>query len=375
LLLAACTLIAGCPVGTWSTAPSVVTDGNVDGTGTTQTEPGAPNDTFTQAITAIFDASGVARLQGTVSLVGDLDVFALGPLSRGDRLIVDAGTSGSSLDVSVGVFDTDSKLAYNNDDRGGSTSRFLDSYIQWIVRHDSPMYYLVVTHSAFADPGTFTGAYTVSVRVASGFTVPPPVGQTLLLNFAGGEVASPALGTFNLAAFDAADISPVYQGRTDQIKDIIRVIFEQNFERFDVTVVTTDDAPISPAIPYSVIHFGGFNRSVFGIAESVDLYNANYCDDAIIFVETFSTNLFSFVPTAEEMAVAIGNVGSHEMGHLLGLNHVDDDSALMDDQSAADAFIIDQEFKEAPLSRDIMQIGTQDDVLLLSEIVGPRAFE
>ena len=58
--------------------------------------------------------------------------------------------------------------------------------------------------------------------------------------------------------------------------------------------------------------------------------------------------------------------------HLLGLNHTDDDLDLMDDASPTDAFIEDQEFMEAPLSPDIMSIGSQDGVLLLSEIVGLR---
>lgn len=365
-------LIAGCP-GTFPTnGSSVIVDGNRDDDGTSGKASGEPNGSFNQAIEAAFDAAGVARLHGTVAATGDLDVYALGPLDRGDRLIVDAATSLSPLDVSVGVFDAYGRLTYNNDDRGGGANRFLDSYVEWIVRHESSMYYLVVTHSAFAEVGTFTGTYTVDVQVDSGFEVPPPVGQLLLLNFDGGSVDSPVLGSFSLAPFNAADISPLYNGRTADMKNIIRVIFEQNFERFDVTVVTTDDGPLPPGAMYSIIHFGGFNRSVFGIAESVDLYNADYCDDAVVFVETFATNIFQFTPTAEEMSVAIANVGSHEAGHLLGLNHVNDDSALMDDQSAADAFIFDQEFKEAPLSSDIMPIGTQDDVLLLDEVVGPR---
>ncbi|MCH7704917.1 MAG: matrixin family metalloprotease, partial [Planctomycetes bacterium] len=84
--------------------------------------------------------------------------------------------------------------------------------------------------------------------------------------------------------------------------------------------------------------------------------------------------VFSTLPSAQALGVAIGNVASHEAGHLLGLNHVNDDAALMDDRSAADVFLSDQEFKEAPLSNDIMVIGTQDAVLLLDETVGPFPF-
>ena len=68
--------------------------------------------------------------------------------------------------------------------------------------------------------------------------------------------------------------------------------------------------------------------------------------------------------------VPSGSAAFGGAGHLLGLNHVDDDRALMDDQSAADVFISDQEFMEAPLSADVMSLGTQDAVLLLSESVG-----
>jgi hypothetical protein len=135
--------------------------------------------------------------------------------------------------------------------------------------------------------------------------------------------------------------------------------------------MTTDDTGLPGESDASRIYFGGFDAQAFGIAENVDVYNADLCDDAIIFTESFSTRVFSFAPTAEEMGTAIGNVACHEAGHLLGLNHVDDDRALMDDQSAADAFLDDQEFMEAPLSGDIMRIGTQDAALLLVETVGP----
>lgn len=365
--------ITGCPLpGPVDTGP--VTDGNRNATSndTSVKTSGEPNGTFPEAISALFDAGGTARLQGTVTQEGDLDVFELGALTAGDRLVIDTATSGSALDVSVAVFDESGRLTYNNDDRGGSASRFLDSYIDWVVRHSSQNYYLAVTHSAFADPGTLTGAYTVDVRVAGGGPGIAPAQQILVLDFDGASIDSPQLGSYLLTELDAGAISPMYNGQTAQLKEVIRSAFVQNFSRFGVTVLTTDD-PLPPeGTEYSTIYFGGFDAGVFGMAESVDLYNFDFCDDAIIFVETFDPQVFSFLPTAEELGLAIGNVGSHEAGHLLGLNHVDDDLALMDDQSAADAFVADQEFIEAPLSADIMSIGTQDAALLLMEIVGPK---
>ena len=353
---------------------SVVVDGNRDASLTSALgkTTGEPNDAFSEAIVAVFDSDGMARLQGTIANVGDLDVFLLGPLSPGQLVLVDTETTGSPLDISLAIFDSRQRLVYNNDDRGGSSSRFLDSYVEWIVRHAGERYYLAVTHSAFAGGGTFTGTYTINVQVAGGFQTPEPVGQVLLLDFDGAVVDSPLLGSMTLAPFDAASISLIYEGQTETIKETIRALFEQNFERFNVTIRTTDDPPAAGEALVSTIFLGGLDRSAFAIAEGVDLYNADFCDDAIIFTESFEPRLvFSVIPTAVEMGIAIGNVGSHEAGHLLGLNHVDDDRALMDDRSAADVFLEDQEFMEAPLSTDIMALGTQDAVLLLNETVGP----
>jgi len=350
-------------------------DGNRGGSATSPLgkTSGEPNDTFDDPIVAVFDSTGSARLQGMVEIDGDLDVFLLGSLDAGDRLIVDADTTGSQLDVSVGIFDGLQRLVYSNDDRGGPLERFLDSYVDWIVRHSSDSYYLVVTNAAFANASDRSGAYLVDVDVSSGFAVPPPVPQVLVLDFDGGVVNSPPFGPspIFIDSFDAGAIDSVYRGRTEDMKEHIRATVQQNYERFNVIVLTTDDAPPQPGQEFSTVFFGGFNGQVFGEAESVDLYNADFCDDAIIYTESFALDAFSFVPTAEGMSIAIGNVASHEAGHVLGLNHVDDDRALMDDRSPADVFVTDQEFMEAELSRDIMSIGTQDAVLLLMETVGP----
>ena len=347
-----------------------------DGDPTDGTSNGAedePNDTFAQASPATFDATGVARLSGAIPRVGDLDVFSLGPLARGDRIVVDADTTalGSMLDISVAIFDSQGRLVYNNDDR---VAQDLDSYTDWVVRASDSTYYLVATHSAFAPNGRFTGSYQVDIQVTNGFNVPEPVEQVLMLDFDGGLVDSPTLGTVNMLPFDAAAIDPVYRGQDEVLKRLIREAVEQNYERFNVSVITSDDLAPGPNVEFSTVYFGGFNSGAFGIAEAVDLYNFDYCDDAIIYTESFSPSVFTDIPTVEELAVAIGNIAAHESGHLLGLNHVSDDLAIMDDQSAADAFLLDQEFKGAPLSSDIMSIGTQDAVMLLEQIVGLRAW-
>ncbi|MCH9002135.1 MAG: matrixin family metalloprotease [Planctomycetes bacterium] len=340
---------------------------------------GEPNGSFDDPIVAVFDVSGVARLQGTVSVRGDLDVFFLGRLDGGDHIVVDVATAGSALDSSVALFDALGRLVYANDDRGGAPARFLDSLIDFTVRRASDEYFLVVTNASFAATGEFTGSYIVDITVTSGFDVPPPTPQLLLLNFEGGSITTPQLGPVTLAPFDAGNIRDPgsqfapYAGQTQVLKDSIRQTMEQNFERFRIEIITSDD-PLPVGTEFSTVYFGGFNSLAFGEAEAVDLYNADFCDDAIIYAESFVPQVFSTLPSAQALGVAIANVASHEVGHLLGLNHVNDDAALMDDRSAADVFLSDQEFKEAPLSNDIMVIGTQDAVLLLDETVGPFPF-
>lgn len=354
-------------------AGGLVTDGGAggpggdSGTGDIDKTSGEPNGSFEQATEAVFDVSGETQMRGIVQTTGDLDVFLLGPLASGDFVVVDADTTGSALDVAVGIFDAQQRLVAENDDRSMTD---LDSYLEFIVRHPGDSYYLVLTGSAFASAGRHTGSYTVDVTITAGSEAPAAVGQLLVLDFDGGTIDSPVLGSTTLAPFDAADIDPMYAGQTEALKREIRATVEQNFERYDVVVQTSDDPPPPSGAKFSIVYFGGFHSEAFGQAESIDLYNADCCDDAIIYTETFEPRLFTFDPTVSQMGLAIGNVAAHEAGHLLGLNHVDDDRALMDDQSPTDVFVSDQEFMEAPLSGDVMSIGTQDAVLLLAETVG-----
>ena len=364
---------AGCPGIIDPGSGDYLTDGNKD---LTVTSPlgktfGEPNDDFADAMVAVFDRFNAAHLQGSVSTYGDIDVFRLGELAEGDRVVVDLLTSGSALDAAVVLFDAEERLAYENDDRGGVGSRQLDAYFDFVIRRASDSYYLAVSHSPFAGGMSYTGNYTIEVERDSGHVVPSSSAQTLVLDFDGGMVSSPVIGPLELEAFDAGDISSIYEGLTDTVKDAVLETMRQNFERFDVVIYTTD-GPV-PADPdsYSTVHFGGFSVNSFGIAEAVDLYNADVCDDAIIFTESFGPSVFTWVPNAVELGVAIGNIAAHEAGHLLGLNHVDDDLAIMDAASPADAFLQDQEFMNAPLHSDIMTLGMQDAALLLWETVGP----
>ena len=69
------------------------------------------------------------------------------------------------------------------------------------------------------------------------------------------------------------------------------------------------------------------------------------------------------------IAPAIRNVVAHEANRLAGLNDVEDPMALMDSALPADTSLDVQDFIEAPLFPQIMELSTQDS-LLLSEMPG-----
>lgn len=125
-------IIPGCGSGVVVMPDGDVVDGNRDGTlfSSLGKTSGEPNDSFTNAVVAVFEDDGVMRLQGTIVQNGDLDVFMLGGLDAGDRVIVDTDTTGSVLDVSIALFDAEMRLVVNNDDR---TLSNLDAYVDWIA--------------------------------------------------------------------------------------------------------------------------------------------------------------------------------------------------------------------------------------------------
>ena len=327
-----------------------------------------PNNSFDQSLKATFDAGGSAMLEGDIASRDDLDVYSIGPLVAGDRLMVTTETPNRDLDISIAVFDSNFELFFDNDDEDTDRDLF-DSVLDEVIRHDGEPYYLVVGASAFAGGGDTSGDYTATIIVEPTDAVPPPSQQILRLDFSGGPVAPDNLLTKTVEPFSAAAIDPIYEGQDDIIIDALVTSIRQNFARFDVQVVT-DPVELAPDAVFSTIMFGGRSGLVFGISEAVDHYNARHGDMAIIFTESFDPAKFTETPSAEQLGLAIGNITAHETGHLLGLQHVNDVIALMDGASPADTVLEDQEFKTGPLSSDILPIGLQNAARLLSESVG-----
>ncbi len=328
-----------------------------------------PNDTFDEAVVLMNLGANALIFEGQIDRIEDVDVFDLGSLASGDYVKIDLERRGDGFNPTAAVFDGKGAVFLAADDPYAVGGPDVEAFLAETIRHPSADYYFAVSH---AEDGIVLGSYRFQVTIERGQSAPPPAPQVVFLDFDGGTLDVPLLGVSVTAPFDAANIAPIYAGDTELIKQIIVDRFIESYAGFDVIVLTSDEAPEPVFEEFSTLLFGAFHESVFGASEGLDRYNLNQCDDGIIFTESFKPAVFGFAPPAEALGVAIGNVAAHEAGHLLGLYHVTDPTALMDEKSPAIHLLAEQEFKIAPLAESVFPLGNQNAPLLLDETVGSR---
>jgi len=312
------------------------------------------NANFALAQTLPLSASTPVKINGSFSGLTDTDVFLLGSLQAGQKIDVDLrGTSMmTQTDAAFGLFDENQDVAYiEQNTLSGST----DTPFSLIVRK-SGNYYLGLYGQAGRE---FPYSALVSLESCQ---VPTPTNQIVYLNYDGAVGVTIGSDYFGqVLPFTNFGYSTTAKQLAAQVTDLIR----KDFTGLDITILSSFESPI-PSDPHSTVHISSNEDSFFGLADSVDWYNADHTDNAIIFAGLLDNSNLS----QDQFIIATANVAAHELGHLVGLAHTDDDTELMDIQTPLNGLTRLQDFHRAPLARDEFPIGTQDSIELLQFALG-----
>jgi hypothetical protein len=306
-------------------------------------------------------SAGSVRVQGSID--GDeYQLVDLGPARTGEQWTVgnlNARLVGDTF--LVVLLNSDYDLLRRQVVAGGTA-------LAHIIRGDTPTLYLGIA-SSYGNEG---GDYHFEISRGAQMEVPAPAPQVVWLDFdAATEVRIHGRRPTSYPPFDAASLGLAYAGATNVIKAKILATMREDYAAYDVTILTSDDGP-PPEGPYATLYFGSYDARLLGLADNVDQYNADPGQAAIIYVDGFAD--FAIMGLSDdEMGEMVGNVASHEFGHLLGLFHTQMPVDLMDTSGTAWDLAGEQAFERAPLEPSVFPFGFEDSPARLAETVGVTA--
>jgi hypothetical protein len=235
-----------------------------------------------------------------------------------------------------------------------------------VLREATQHVYVVV---AGRSPSATSYGYALQYVVETGVGVPAYNPQVVVLYFSGASnVRIGGSSPIQVPAFDVVRISSRFAGQTETVITQVMNLLRQDYAGLGIEVYRQGD-PAIPAGAVSNLYFGTYNAELLGLADSVDAFNEDTTESAIIFTDTFA--LFEpLLPSVEEMSQCLANVASHEFGHLLGLRHTADVEDLMDVTANAREMLDDQWFRTAAMHSSILPLGFQNAPSLLAWAVG-----
>lgn len=313
-------------------------------------------------------------------------IFDIGPLNRGDRIFISLMTQPgfgetfrSAEDFSLMILDADQKLyAWYQ-----SGFVLFNNQTRLIIGHSSPRYYVLT------DAGN-----SVSIRVQRNTGLFEPRRQRIYVNFNGGTGISvggePAA---TIPRLNAADFNQYFTSSppnwtdpndTPVLQQVILQTLRNAYSGFNVEFTGSNESNQPPALPYQTLFVGGENALLYGIADYIDPRNDSQSGRAIVYALGVGAGTIQSpfvqnpVTSLTQLGNAIGIVGAHEVGHLLGLRHTEDGTDIMqsggEGRDAGDP-TIPRTFKSALVTASeqvlgLPALGIQDAPLYLTEVVG-----
>lgn len=375
LTISIMTSLAGCdalPIGNLGgTQDGDISSGGIAGS----IKEAGDNSAFELAQDAEVALGRTVTIQGELDSTSDIDLYKLGPATAGERITIEVkGVNG--FNTVAALFDGNNDLIDANDDRsyyGGQ----IDPYISRVIRRDTPNLYVGVAVSSTAHFGNSSGrydggSYTITAKRESGGVIPVAKHQLVYLNFEGGDLVQIGLEPMvTMRAFSGASISSRLAGDTDYLIDLCVQHMREDFAAYDVELRDSRHYP-KPSEPHSTLYFGNYNSKYLGLADNVDTYNTYLEQEAIIYTEDLA-NYEGLFPSAEEVGQCMANIASHELGHLLGLEHSRDELDCMATARTARQIIEnDLTFRRSMMQSDVFPIGYQNEPRLLSWNIGPN---
>ncbi len=315
------------------------------------------NNSFDQAQPVTVTPNQPVRIDGRLSWSGDIDVFSLGTLQKGQTVSIDVKSKNifENTDIVVGLFDESEDVAVLDED---VVSTAAGENLSLTVRKPGNYYLAILLFSA---PGLAGFNYSMTVVLGSA-EIPAPAPQSVYLNFNGGK--NIVIGSDTFASLRPFSELPNGLG-TAAVAEKIAAQVQAYYPDLDIQILSSYDVA-EPTGPHTVVFVCANGGNYYGLADQIDWYNQDLDDRAVVFTGLLATSNL----TQTQFIVATANVVAHELGHLVGLVHTTDHAELMDQSTPLSLLAENQDFHRAPLPQNEFPIGWQDSAELLQFSLG-----